>query len=343
MKKKLLYLHPVIIILLALQSISFRVTFSDPLIDPVTEYLSEKEESPETGIYFSEGLLSKLIIMKDIRTSVTEDNGIPQDARLEKTEDKLNRIILSLQFSLVYYLFLIVLGFSSWFSLKTNLWFSVFLNRMFGFLSFFFILQNMAEKTMTVKHPAIGLILFLFYFSLLILTIYNAFTIHKRIDLKNLHFLKLKQKISSDGEEERETLKTGESEKGILSRSSTFLHFLIIIIAGILIGNIFYIPVFTIQKHFSSEFGFILILLVILLSSFYIKKYNDAGHDAELSGRENTTAGIVFLQYRFLKNSVKITLAIIGVVVFFSLLMSILAMNTGILRNIGAIEKSTEL
>ena len=77
---------------------------------------------------------------------------------------------------------------------------------------------------------------------------------------------------------------------------------------------------------------------------FYIKKYYEAGYDHSLEKKQNLAGSVIFLQYRFLKNTLSILLSIFSVIFFFTLLISLLALNTGILtEKLGIIEKSTEL
>ena len=101
-------------------------------------------------------------------------------------------------------------------------------------------------------------------------------------------------------------------------------HFLYIIFSGIFIGNVIYIPLFSLQKHYSAEFGFLLFVLLILLSIFYVRNYYKIGREEELSTTSNVLVSLSFLQYRFIKNLFFILISTIGVIVFITCLFLLL-------------------
>lgn len=342
MKFKLLLIYPWIIIALGLQSLFVKITFTDPAFDPI-QILFNEELTLKNDIWFTEGLLNRIQILNQMNQTLTEDKFVPVDARLEKMEDKMERILLFLKITAIFIIFLIVLAFSTFLSLRMKAWYTVFINRAFYLLSFLFLFQNLSEKTLAVRSPAIGIALLTIYLPLIILCIYNFFAIGKLLDVSSLTFISLKRKLMVHEDDESLSEKVAiKSSANIVLK--TFFHFSIIIIAGILIGNLLYIPVFTVQKLFKAEFGFILLVILLLLSAFYIAKYYEAGHESRFNKKENLLAGMVFLQYRFLKNTLSILLSIFGVILFFTLLISILTLNTGILTDVlGIIEKSTEL
>jgi hypothetical protein len=76
--------------------------------------------------------------------------------------------------------------------------------------------------------------------------------------------------------------------KGIgveVKKESSFLkialHFFYIIFAGVFVGNVVYIPLFSLQKHYSAEFGILLFIMIILLSVFYVRNYYKIGREDE--------------------------------------------------------------
>lgn len=120
-------------------------------------------------------------------------------------------------------------------------------------------------------------------------------------------------------------------------------HFLYIIFSGIFIGNVIYIPLFSLQKHYSAEFGILLFVLLILLSIFYVRNYYKIGREEELSTTSNVLVSLSFLQYRFIKNLFFILISTIGVIVFITCLFLLLTMNTVILKNQNIIDKTINL
>jgi hypothetical protein len=121
-------------------------------------------------------------------------------------------------------------------------------------------------------------------------------------------------------------------------------HFLMIILVGLIIGNILYIPLFLLQKHYSNEFGLLIVGLVIALFAFYIKNYYQVGKSSALSKFQNLMGSFAFLQYKFIMNLALGVGVAVSVVVFISILFVILLGNSEILKHpgIGIIEKPEE-
>ena len=138
--------------------------------------------------------------------------------------------------------------------------------------------------------------------------------------------------------------------KGIgveVKKESSFLkialHFFYIIFAGVFVGNVVYIPLFSLQKHYSAEFGILLFIMIILLSVFYVRNYYKIGREEELSTTSNILVSLSFLQYRFMKNLLFVLLSTIGVIVFITCLFLLLTLNTFILKNQNIIDKTINL
>jgi carbon starvation protein CstA len=122
-----------------------------------------------------------------------------------------------------------------------------------------------------------------------------------------------------------------------------FVHFLTIIIVGILIGNFVYIPLFLLQKHYVTEFTIFIFSLLVLLSGFYIYNYGKVGGEKSLSRFQNTLVSIAYLQFRFLRNGFLGIFATILVVFFVTFLFSILILNIDLIQsNTGLFQKGTE-
>ena len=118
----------------------------------------------------------------------------------------------------------------------------------------------------------------------------------------------------------------------------------IIIFIGILIGNVLYIPLFSLQKNYSSEYGLLLLFMVINLSLFYIWNYYKIGQESGLSTFQNIISCFSFLQYRFIKNFVFIIVSTTGIIIFVVFLFTLLTLNTFFLKNyVNMIENTINL
>lgn len=153
--------------------------------------------------------------------------------------------------------------------------------------------------------------------------------------------------LASFNDEENNARPTIKAASGEIKKESSFLriagHFLLIIFSGVFVGNVIYIPLFSLQKHYTSQFGILLIVMLLLLCIFYVRNYYKIGREEGLSVTKNILVSLSFLQYRFLKNFFFIILSTVGVLVFITCLFLLLTMDTVILKNYNIIDKTINL
>ena len=128
-----------------------------------------------------------------------------------------------------------------------------------------------------------------------------------------------------------------------LFTNSTLRHFVYIILTGLVIGNLLYIPLFSLQKNYSSEFGILLLVMLVVLSILYIRNYYFFLKEENTVGFRGVVAGAIFLQYRFIRNLLYFIVSSAGVIIFIIALFLILTFNTLILTNYNIIERTLNL
>lgn len=327
MKTKLAQIIPFIILFFCLVNISFEPIFYDPRDMDSMEALLEgsgRELAPQWGI--ERGLISKIRLTSKVMEELNE-KAIPADAQLEATVDRMGRILLGQKIMLFIYGFLIFLSVTSFLTLYYKAWFYSFLNRSLYLISVLPVLMSLQHPVRSIQQtPIIGSVASLLLFALTILLIYMIFGISKVYDNKAADRFSVLQS-AQNGEE-------GEIQSSSSAKFSWFpvlFHFAAIMFAGILLGNLIYIPIFLLQKHYSFEFGILLISLLILMMLFYIRNYFRMGKSDELTPTGNITLSVSYLQFRVIRNTIFITFAILGVILFVVLLFTILSMNTWVL------------
>ncbi|EMY76734.1 putative membrane protein [Leptospira weilii serovar Ranarum str. ICFT] len=325
MKTKFAQIMPFIILSFCLINISFEPIFYDPKDMDSMEALLEgsgRELAPQWGI--ERGLISKIRLTSKVMEELNEKT-IPTDAQLEATVDRMGRILLGQKIMLFIYGFLILLSITSFLAIHYKAWFYTYLNRSLYLISILPVLMSLQHPLRSIQQtPVIGAISSLFLFALTILLIYMLFTISKVYENKADRFGVFQ--TAQNGEE-------GEfqSASSKISWIPMFFHFAGIMLTGILLGNLIYIPIFLLQKHYSFEFGILLIVLVFLMMIFYIRNYFRMGKNDELTSTGNITLSVSYLQFRVIRNTIFIVFAVLGVTLFVVLLFTILSMNTWVL------------
>jgi hypothetical protein len=110
-----------------------------------------------------------------------------------------------------------------------------------------------------------------------------------------------------------------------------------------LLGNLVYIPLFSLQKHYITEFGYLIGISLVLLSFFYIRNYYHIGKEQEKTFLQNLSISYSFLIYRFLRNLFFIVLTTIGVTLFVIAILLLLNYNISLLINHNLIERTINL
>ncbi|WP_078129861.1 LIC_10230 family protein [Leptospira alexanderi] len=326
MKTKLAQIIPFIILSFCIINMSFEPIFYDPKDMDSMEVLLEgsgRELAPQWGI--ERGLISKIRLTSTVMEELNEKT-IPADAQLEATVDRISRILLGQKIMLFIYGFLILLSITSFLALYYKAWFYTYLNRSLYLISILPVLMSLQHPLRSIPQtPIIGAISSVFLFVLTILLIYMLFMISKVYEDKADRF-NVFQTIQ-DGEE-REFQSASSSR---ISWVPMLFHFVGIMLAGILLGNLVYIPIFLLQKHYSFEFGILLIVLLLLMMAFYIRNYFRMGKNNELTSAGNITLSVSYLQFRVIRNTIFIVFTVVGVTLFVVLLFTILSINTWVL------------
>lgn len=349
--KKIIIFISFLILLFSLESIFLNFTIEfDPRVMIPDEQRSldapeeDKSDKPAT-LEIQKGIVFKIFFLDSLLKEVNDDFA-PGDGKLEQTIEKIQGLLISHKISLFANIFIIGLSFSAVVSILYNAWFSVFIARVLLVISFFIVFGYFARSSFLAAYfPIVGIPLLLFHFSVLVSIIYSLVKLLKLQDSTSFRFNSLLLASYNDEENNARPAIKGigvESKK----ESSVFKiasHFIYIIFSGILIGNIVYIPLFSLQKHYSSEFGILLFISLILLSIFYVRNYYKIGREEELSTFRNILVSFSFLQYRFVKNLFFILLSTLGVIIFITCLFLLLSLNTVILKNHNVIDKTINL
>lgn len=372
MRKKLILFLPFLSFLYCFEAFFLNISFDykipasnqfEEQLDEVVKPDEEKEVIPEIKI--SKGIFFK---SSDLSTALDylKDSEIPVDGSLEKSIDKLERVILSGKISNFIWSFLSILCISSFISLFLNAWFAPFMSR---FLFFVTILIGFQNLTLSINHmiriPFYGLTSFLFHLFTIVLMIWGFRYLGSEKENERLGFYNLF--IASQNDEESNTGKIILPAKKIeIKFKNSFVnwfmtslpirfllfiftnhivrHFILIIFTGILIGNLVYIPLFSLQKHYSSQFGLLLFISIIFMSLFYIRNYYSFIKE---EGRVNTYLGILvstaFLQFRFLRNIFYFLITTAGVIFFIVAIFVLLTINTVLLKNHQIIDRTINL
>lgn len=352
--KLILYITPLIISILCCEILFLNINFkhkqSFPTnediyyeeIEPVSEDKNQNppiEEEDKSLFEVKRGLFRKVSLLSQILADI-KDTNLPPDGKIEKSIDRLERVLLAQNIYLFLVVFFLFLCISTILSVLFNTWFSIFLARSIYITSSYIILWNIIKGiVITLTSVPVGILVTLFYIAFYVVNSIAMVKLDKLIQVENQNFHSLLR--ASHNEEDS----YGErGYKPTFSAEKIFFHLFIIIFIGILIGNVLYIPLFSLQKHYSSEFGFLLLCLLILLSLFYVWNYYKIGFESNLSKLQNIISCFSFLQYRFIKNFVFIAISTTGIIIFVVLLLSLLTLNTFFLKNyVNMIEKTINL
>jgi hypothetical protein len=374
MKRKLLLFLPILTFFYFLESFFVTIRFVYESPSPTSGFEEQLEQDLEIHqtqeihpeIHFEEGLFFKVSKLSTI-FNLLEEKDIPTDGQLEKTIDKLERSLLSTKISVFFWLFIGLLCFSTFLSIWTNAWFAPFTGRVLFFLSFLIGFQNF---TLSVPHmihiPIYGFISFCFHTSFMVMLIWGFRSLGKSTEIEKMNYYNLY--VASQNNEESNTGKIflPIKKSSSLKYSNKFLnwlidsipiqiilffttnqivrHFIIIILTGIVMGNIIYIPLFSLQKHYSSQFGFLLFISILLMCIFYIKNYYSFIKEEDSTKPFiGILIGTAFLQFRFLRNVLYFLLSSAGVIFFIVAIFLLLTLNTVILKNFDLIDKTLNL
>jgi hypothetical protein len=276
-------------------------------------------------VEWNQGSLIQFLDLQSSLSSLKE--GLPpEEVFPEEMIDSLESGILSIKIALSLSF---ILGLQSLFTLTSYMhkaWFFVYLIRINSLLGILFGLHFLSLGIqVTFLNGILGLpILGLGILEVCasILSLFEVQSWKKREEEMNFSPLKNQSFSDEDG--------NVEVKNNYSRHDRWYLHVLIIVFLGMIIGNIIYIPIFLIQKNFSNEFSILILLLICVLGIFYIRNYYQLGHDPNKSLFANSMVMISFLLYRIAKNITAIVLVSISIILSVTILISLLNLNTEI-------------
>lgn len=355
--KKIYILLAAILVLFSLENLFLSFSFvleqpEEPVISesPETDVSAELpriEKQYKVFIEMSQGAIFKISSLNEILHSLNEPL-IPADGKLERSTNKIERIILSKKLGIYFDLFLLFLSLSTIIALINDAWFSTFIARTLYAVGAAMTFIYMAKALIISSYysPALGFPVFLVHLTLLFLYIIAIFKVDSIFEGKEKRYTTLLMASQSEEDNVRPSMKELKSEtakKEGFFKNRIILHFIYIIFSGILVGNLVYIPLFSLQKHYLAQFGYLLLVMIILLSVTYIRNYYLIGQEANLSKLRNSLVSISFLQFRFIKNLFFFLLSTAGVILFITCLFLLLNFNTTLLKNHDIIDKTINL
>lgn len=360
MKKFFLLLVPILTILYSVDALLIDFHFQYDVFPVYIEETQPKMEVENFRIEYGNGLIQYIYKIKTILIHLN-DPELSSEGELEKTKEKLEKILIGREISLFIYSFIVILAISSLFSLISNAWFSVFLSRFLYFFASLIAVLNLIRAFIHLNFiPNFAIPSIILNFLYLSISIYCQFIVKKYLLSRQITYNSLY--IASQQSEESGTGKvslpfTQKQEADISfgerfrnSFSGFFLHklriayhFIIIILIGFVLGNLVYIPLFSLQKHYYREFGYLLGFSILLLSIFYIRNYYLIGREKENGSFVNLAVSASFLVYRFLRNLSLFLIIVLGITVFVIAFLFLLNYNISVLIEKNLIEKSVSL
>ncbi len=321
------------------------------------------------------GLFSELSILK-LNLNEINDLDIPEESKSKKTVEILESRLSKIKIGIFLVFFLLFFCFTTFVSIQFETWYSIILSRFFSFFSILFFIRYpliflptafmnimlLFGNTLALPEESISAAKASFPFLSLLLLLNLPFLILSILAFRKS--LKLKQDmdlnyqslyIAGMNDEENNTKVQVQSVefssqkkqngffKAIASQLQILKHFLIIIFSGVLIGNLIYVPLFSLQKHYQVQFGYLLLGMLILICLFYIRNYYKIGKESKISITGNILVSLSFLQFRFLRNTLVIFFSILAIIIFVSSLYILLVYNSTSLQDFNLIDKTINL
>jgi hypothetical protein len=329
---------------------------------PVEEGLPETEVN-DYQIKRGNGLVQTISKMVTTLDEI-KDSELPPDGEIERTVDRLERFLISKEISLSLHLFVSALALASFLSIYHRAWFSLLIGRALFIFTLSIAGINVLRSILHMRFIFVpGLLSFLSHFSVLLLSVYAFFAIRRYLEEEEVSFTNLY--IASFNAEDSNTgkialpfeKKSAREKKGFfrtlaglliapfryIFKNKIIIHFAVIISIGIVLGNLVYIPLFSLQKHYVREFGYLIGVSLVILSVFYIRNYYYIGKDEGKTIGQNLSISYSFLIYRFLRNVLLIAFTTLGVILFVIALLLILNYNISLLIDNNVIEKTISL
>ena len=351
-KKVLLSVVPLLLIIYSLQSLFVNI---EPCLN-ASEELSEVmffDKSVEARlsascnkVYFSKGFIPQIKTLNFVHTELN-NSEIPTDGKLSNTTDRLERALLGLKIFSFVSLFLILVSISSIVVITLNVWFGLYLSITSYILSFPYTLKNIGGSVLVLRlgsYP-LGLVMLLFHLFVFGLTVWSLFKIFSIFKDEKVNTYK---KLYNSSYSEDDSSNVYDSSKNTTMKSlvdtlKVGFHFIVIVVTGIILGNLIYVPLFSLQKHYFSEFGILLIGTFLLMTVFYMYNYYKIGQDPSKHFFTNVLVSFSFFNYRVVRNVFMGFVSLVAVIVFVVFLFMVLFMNTYFLKSLKIIEESINL
>lgn len=303
----------------------------------IPELKEDSEEVVQTKLEKRVGLLGRIQILQEFLVEL-EGQTIPQEAEPEESLERIRRILIGQRLILFTLLFLAFLALSAGIAHIAKAWFAGILLRLVFLLNFPLLLQQ------ALIYTKLGLDGSFWYFGISGI-FYVAFLINvlalfwiKKETIGHSKFLLLKH--ASNLDEEGRIPNSTER----LPHLRILFHLVLIVTAGILIGNLIYIPLFSLQKHYSAQFGSLIGGLLIALGTFYVFNYQKNSGQSDMARWQQLLVSFAYLQFRFLRNLFWVGVISLVLLVSVSFLFRLLSWNTELLqRDAGILEESTNL
>ncbi|MCW7468248.1 LIC_10230 family protein [Leptospira kanakyensis] len=334
-KKQLPIFTPIFIALVIIHSLFVDYSVQFP------EYISSDDsgsaaQSMKPQVVSENGVLNRISYLESFLVEL-ESRELPVDTEQEETKDNIKRVLVGQKLLLGLSLFYLLLSFSAAVSYVFRVWFHKVLANVFYPISFVFLLPKVFfQLNLMVQNEVFSY----FYFVFLVCTYISSILSYRWI-LKNKELAEGFQALQFSSSLEEEGRSPSSTKTG--SIFSPVFHVAIIILIGILIGNLVYIPLFLLQKHYVSEFSYFIFFLLGILSLFYIFNYKKVGGEPNISNWKNFAVSFAYLQFRFLRNSFWAMFSTVVIVLFVTFLFSLLLFNIDLIQNnLGLFGKATE-
>ncbi len=333
-KKSFLTILPVFYFCLVSLSVflDFELVLPEQSVEAV-----ESSQVAEPVLVRTPGVLHRIGALQSF-ISELENQKLPPDTEPEETLDRMRRILIGQEILLGVQIFFALFSLSAFFAFQNRAWFSYYLHRILYILGLPFGLQQGFTFIKLGLDGALWAYLVGIFILLMTFLGIGAFFWIRKFRNELDAFLLLKHSASLDEEGRPQEPSAKNSYLKIL------LHFSLILVFGIAFGNLVYIPLFSLQKHYSKEFGILLGFLMVLLSGFYV--YNYAKYSGQPSHTKLKTffVSFAYLQFRFLKNAFTLLFVTFVLSISIVVLFRILTWNTEFLqKEAGILEESTNL
>lgn len=334
-KTKLPILSPLFIAIVVFHSLFVDYTVQFP--DFIASESSETSlETMKPKVIAEDGVVGRISYLESFLMEL-ESKELPIDTDLEDTKDGVKRVLIGQKLLLALLVFYLFLTFSVAVTYAFRAWFYKTMAHVFYPVSLIVLLPKIFfQLNLMIQKDVFSY----FYFGFLAFT-YTLTILAYRLTIKDKEPFEGFQSLQFSSSIEEEGRSPSNTKTG--TYFAPIFHVLVIILIGILIGNLIYIPLFLLQKHYVTEFSYFIFFLIGILSVFYIFNYNKVGGESQNTKWQNLAVSFAYLQYRFLRNGFFSIFSTILIILFVTFLFSLLLFNIDLIQNnLGLFGKTTE-